>query len=302
MSRSISVTLSGIIALLGSLLMLLAGAAGAAAMAFGGNSAAAGRGAAGGPFFAFSLGFLLLVSLWGVGASIGIFFRANWARVSLIIFGTFLAIGCLSGSAAIFLLPTPSLTQSGGISFATVRVWIGIVYLLLAGLGIWWVFLFASKSVRVEFSGPVSEDDARPTIISIIAWLLIVGAASTPVILWFRVTFFLGLLVTGWASILVGVSLFAVQLYAGVGLLRLNPRSRSLAIYYSGYGLLNALLAYVLPGRDARFAAMYAAGMSSAYGAMMLITAVFMLVQIYFLVANRAAFYPALPDAASANP
>jgi len=157
MSRSISVTLSGIIALLGSLLMLLAGAAGAAAMAFGGNSAAAGRGAAGGPFFAFSLGFLLLVSLWGVGASIGIFFRANWARVSLIIFGTFLAIGCLSGSAAIFLLPTPSLTQSGGISFATVRVWIGIVYLLLAGLGIWWVFLFASNA-----SHPLVQSDFFP--------------------------------------------------------------------------------------------------------------------------------------------
>jgi hypothetical protein len=153
----------------------------------------------------------------------------------------------------------------------------------------------------------LTDGTGRPVSISVIAWLLIFGCAFTPFGLAMRVPVaFMGLLLTGWAAAAVFILLAACQLYIAIGLLRLNPRSRVLAIYYSVVGGLNGILIYALPGREARMAELMKAmpayfhqpmptSMPFPYWPFEVMIAAFMLVQIYFLITRKSAFYVSPP-------
>jgi len=96
----------------------------------------------------------------------------------------------------------------------------------------------------------------------------------------------------------------AVSVVAGVGLLRLHPYARLLAIAYIIFGLLNSIVSYALPGSTERFAKIMDA-MPSAFHAPsppsfnpLLISAIMMpfgLVPIYFLWRNKRAFDQSAP-------
>jgi hypothetical protein len=309
MKRSISVILVGILALLGSILALASGILMAVVLAVSGSSNAAMRapGAKVGVFL--GVAFLVLLSIWGVSTAIGVFLLKRWARISIIVFGAFLILGGFFGGLMILVMPLPSAGQSDASSFAAVKVGMGVFYLLMGAIGLWWVLLFNSRSVKEQFAGSqlTTDGTGKPVSISIIAWLLIFGCAFTPFGLAMRMPVaFMGLLLTGWAAAAVFVLLGACQLYIALGLLRLNPRSRVLAIYYSVFGGLNGILIYALPGREARMAALMKAmpaylhqpmptPMPFPYWPFAVMIAAFMLVQIYFLTTRKSAFYTFRP-------
>jgi len=314
MKRSVSVTLVGILALLGSLFALASGILMAVVLAVSRSSNAA-MSAPGAKFgVLFGVAFLVLPSIWGVATAIGIFFLKQWARISIIVFGAFVVLGGFFGGLVILIMPMPTVGPTDASSFAIIRVVMGVFYLLMGAIGLWWVLLFNSRSVKGQFAGSQLTIDGtgRPVSISIIAWLLIFGCAFTPFGLAMRMPVaFMGLLLTGWAAAAFFILLSACQLYIAIGLLRLNPRSRVLAIYYSVFGGLNGILIYALPGREARMAALMKAmpayfhqpmptPMPFPYWPFAVMIAAFMLVQIYFLITRKSAFYlfPSLADPA----
>ena len=172
----------------------------------------------------------------------------------------------------------------------------------MGAVGLWWAVLFNSRSGKTQFVGNRLAEDARPVSISIIAWLFILGFLSLPFTLAMRWPMaFLGLLLTGWIASAVSTLYAAFQMYVGIGLLRLSPRSRVLAIYYSIFGAVNSILFYSLPGHETRIAAMAKAMPNHFHRPnrpiapfphwpieMMIVT--FMIVQIYFLITRKRAF------------
>jgi hypothetical protein len=304
MKRSISVTLVGILALLGSLLMLALGVFAASVLRISGASNSAMK--APGAKVAGLLGsaFLVLPAIWGVATGIGVFFLRRWARISIIVFGVSLLFCGFLGAFMIVVMPLPSTGPNVTGSFAAIKEGIAVFYLLMGAVGLWWVLLFNSHSVKTQFDGGQlsTYGMGRPISISIIAWLLIIGCAFIPFAVVMRWPMaFLGLLLTGWAAASVFALLAAFQLYIGVGLLRLNDRSRILAIYYSVFSAVNGILLYALPGREARIAATMKAMpayfhqptpmvVTFPYWPIELMILAFMVIQVYFLVMRKTAF------------
>jgi len=306
MKRSISVTLVGIFAFLGSLLTLALGVAMAVALAVSRTSNAAMRAPGARVVGMVGLAFLVLPSTWGVATGIGIFFLKRWARVSIIVFGAFLVLGGFFGGLILLVMPLPSTGPTGVGSFGAIKMGIGVFYLLTGAIGLWWALLFSSRSVKMQFAGGqlITDGMDKPVSISIIAWLLILGSAFIPFSIVMRLPMaFLGWLLTGWTAAFVFALFAAFQLYIGIGLLRLNARSRVLAIYYSIFGAVNGVLIYALPGREARMATMMKAMpayfhqptptvMPFPYWLFEVMILVFMLIQIYFLITRKPAFRP----------
>jgi hypothetical protein len=306
MKRSISVTLVGIFAFLGSLLTLALGVVMAVALAVSRTSNAAMRAPGARVVGMVGLAFLVLPSTWGVATGIGIFFLKRWARVSIIVFGAFLVLGGFFGGLILLVMPLPSTGPTGVGSFGAIKMGIGVFYLLTGAIGLWWALLFSSRSVKMQFAGGqlITDGMDKPVSISIIAWLLILGSAFIPFSIVMRLPMaFLGWLLTGWTAAFVFALFAAFQLYIGIGLLRLNARSRVLAIYYSIFGAVNGVLIYALPGREARMATMMKAMpayfhqptptvMPFPYWLFEVMILVFMLIQIYFLITRKPAFRP----------
>jgi hypothetical protein len=306
MKRSISVTLVGIFAFLGSLLTLALGVVMAVALAVSRTSNAAMRAPGARVVGMVGLAFLVLPSTWGVATGIGIFFLKRWARVSIIVFGAFLVLGGFFGGLILLVMPLPSTGPTGVGSFGAIKMGIGVFYLLTGAIGLWWALLFSSRSVKMQFAGGqlITDGMDKPVSISIIAWLLILGSAFIPFSIVMRLPMaFLGWLLTGWTAAFVFALFAAFQLYIGIGSLRLNARSRVLAIYYSIFGAVNGVLIYALPGREARMATMMKAMpayfhqptptvMPFPYWLFEVMILVFMLIQIYFLITRKPAFRP----------
>lgn len=253
------------------------------------------------------LAFLFLLSIWGIAAGIGVFFLKRWARISIIVFGVFVIFVGFFGGVTILMMPLPSSGPNAVSAFMAIKACIGAFYLLIGAIGLWWVLLFNSRSVKMQFASDQLIQDARPVSISIIAWLFIVGCLCLPLSLVMRWPMvFLGLLLTGWAAGFLFALFTAFQLYVGIGLLRLNRRSRVLAIYYSVFGAVNGILLYALPGREARLASMMKASpthfhqptpsvMPIPYWPIEVMILAIMTIQVYFLITRKPAFYSSSP-------
>ncbi len=306
MKRSISVTLVGIVALMGSLFTLLgifAAAVFTFSSAFNPDMSVPGAKAGG----LIGLAFLLLLSIWGIATGIGVFFLKGWARISIIVFGVFVIFVGFFGGVTILMMPLHSSGPNAVDAFMAIKAAIAAFYLLIGAIGLWWVLLFNSRSVKTQFASDHLVEDARPVSISIIAWLFIVGCLFLPLSLVMRWPMvFLGLLLTGRTAAFMFALLTVFQFYVGMGLLRLNPRSRVLAIYYSVWGALNGILLYALPGREARLGAMMKAIpthfdqptpsiTSIPYWPIEVMILAIMIIQVYFLITRKPAFYSSPP-------
>jgi hypothetical protein len=133
--------------------------------------------------------------------------------------------------------------RSGGVTLAAVFSLLGSLATLLLGCLMLFAAVFARhSSTPTPGREPAAARSGRPMSISIIAWLLL-GSLITlgSALLRFPAVFFNRLL-TGWAAVLCYLAFAVVTLYLGFGLLRLNPRARVLAIYYTVFAMLNAML------------------------------------------------------------
>jgi hypothetical protein len=277
-SRLVGVILSAILSLLGSLLVLCIAAAMGFALVFAPGSGT--RDVPSPVFFKAVLAamvlFYVLLASWGILTAIGLFRLRNWARISIIVFSVLLIpIGLCSGLVGL-LMPFPLPPNAGAAAgiFTAVRIGMGVFFLSLAALGIAWLVYFNRAKVKVQFvsashlvsAGPVNvlpvaqfpapaqpAGPSRPLGITIIAWFLLIGCAFVPLTMILRPPVFVGArIVTGSAAVAICCIYGVLNLYIGIGLLRLRPAARIMAIAVFAIGILNTLVFVLAPGLRAR--------------------------------------------------
>ncbi|HKS81900.1 MAG TPA: hypothetical protein VJR23_10390 [Candidatus Acidoferrales bacterium] len=286
MRRSVGVTISAVIVFVGCGLVLLQ-ALGTAFAAFALTSMQQEPSFLG-PILIFEVIFLVGLAGWGIATGVGLIRLRNWARISMIVFSVLLVI-CTLVPALLFMfvpLPIPSNAKDPEMMariMTMMRVVIEGFGLGLAALGIWWLYFFAKQSTRAQFAGgsygaasaapavasglqfdvpPPMRRLGRPVSITVIAVLLIIPACFAPLsLIEMRVVFpgqqlpfmFFGIFVTGSIGVALFLALMVAQAIAGVGLLKLRPWARILAIWLEAYTLLNMVATFALPSGRARF-------------------------------------------------
>jgi hypothetical protein len=281
MKRSIGVTFSAIVSLLGSALTLGLGALLIFILFFFAPTRANFSGVSSAPKAIFVIGALvyILPAIWGVISSIGLFLLKNWARISILIFSVILILmGALVGIIMLFMplpaAPAGAATQS---TMTGIRLGMGGFWFGIAGIGVWWLILFTRRKVKAQFTAPspaysigaglqpatpplIGQSSARPLSITIIAWLLLVGCAFFPInFLIHAPAIFFTKLVTGYAAALYLSLYFVANLSIGIGLLRLNPATRIAAIAYYVFAIFNIGTFYFAPGGHDRMQALVSA-------------------------------------------
>ena len=270
MNRSVGVTVTAVIVLFGSGLTLLAGVM----MLFASSSDL--------PipenqvhFLKYFMVFLALVlfaaAAWGIASGTGLMRLREWSRISMLVFSALLLFVCVPGLLMFLFMPfpppgtapSPELTKE---MLGATRIFMVVLYGILAALGGWWIYFFNKRSTKDQFlkvripglegmpGAEVISPYARPLSITLIAWWLLIsgfigvlGLSVNPPV------FFLGYFFKGtYASVLM-LALALVQSLIGFGLLKLRPWGRTLAIYYFQFLIFNSLTMVLIPGTQARF-------------------------------------------------
>jgi hypothetical protein len=199
---------------------------------------------------------------WGIASAVALLRLKNWARLCFVIFAGLLAFFSLctvAGSAiAAFVMPaTTPLSENVPQGLLTgLFVFATVISLMCLAIAIWWLVYFNRATVRVAFAGEADVAASRPRqfplAVSIIAWLLIAGSAMAAVqMLFSNPLFIFGFVLRGLAASLFMAIVAAVGLTAGIGMLKKQADAHSLAVAYCGFGILNAV-SVVLPGSFAR--------------------------------------------------
>jgi len=283
MKRSTGVTTVAVLSLIGSIFTLLMGIVFALAMFYA--PVPRSNEFHGSPMFfkgvtVTALFIYLLLALWGTLTGIGLLRLKNWARISTVVFSVLLII--MSGFGvlvSLFLTIPPVPNKPADPSAITaIRVFMGAFWLVLLGIGTWWLVFFNRVRVREQFvpafaGGFTAQGSAaaqasyagpttgamrrkRPLSITIIACFLLAGCVLIPLNLWFHTpaAFFTKLL-NGEAAATYYLAITLLQLYLGIGLLRLQPAARRVGIAYFIFCFVNAASFNFAPGGRARMLA-----------------------------------------------
>ena len=158
MKRSIAVTVSAIIVLVGSVLCVASGLMGALAIVVERGRLSEGQATTATAL----LGMLVLIlpGIWGVATGIGLLLLKGWARISILIFAALLAL-CVFGAPMILLIPFPATPDVDANFLWGMRIGLAIFYLFLAAVGIWWLVLFLRPSVAAVLQGRLHSGRGR---------------------------------------------------------------------------------------------------------------------------------------------
>jgi hypothetical protein len=313
MKRSISITVVAVLSLSGSLLTLAMGLLMAFALVITRKSNPALKEPSALVGMVVGMFFLIGPAIWGLATSIGLFRLKRWARLSILIFSVLLVVVSVFGAPMLLLIPLPQPPEAAPQIANQIRFGMVGFYALLAAIGIWWFILFTRRSVREQFGAysdtvavpvdavPISHP-ARPISITIIAWLMIIGAAFAPLNFWLKPPVpFLWATLSGWPAVLYTGIYAVIALYVGIGLLRLKPLCRTIAIYLYSFFALNSVVFYGAPGRNARIHGLMNWGPAffphpdvhpptAIFLLVGLIGFGFVFVLLYFLVTSKPAF------------
>jgi hypothetical protein len=302
----------------------------------------------------------LVVAIWGIFTGVGLLRLRRWAWFCVLIISALLLADAIPGlvHARKLIRATtgvPTVDAGGLIVFE----YIGLAFTTLVplALAIWWLTLFTRRSVRAQFAPGVTLDIAypqpafvppapplasgaqftsprtqlsyrRPVSVTVIAVLLLAGAAGFPLIFLYppnwRIAAAFGVVLTGKPALAVFAVYSALGVLLGAGLLRLKPWARMAAILYAVALTVNGVVSMRAQMRAVqmlqstmgmpKFPGNEAQTFQRIMHVSMIIGVVFgvalNLVAIYFLVTRRAAFYPppgpaspsATPSASSAFP
>jgi hypothetical protein len=301
MKRSVGITVAGVVSLLGSCAHLLIGLGMILVLILGSRGVTP----APGVVVLTSALFFVLCAAIGIATSLGLFRLRRWARISLLLFAGLLTLVGLCTPILLLTIQLPQVAGQDPMIPTFVKTAMAAFYLFLAAIGVWWLVFFNLPAIKAQFAdgGATASTSARPLSITCVAGMLIFGALCLPfsLLMQFPAVMF-GRLVMGWPATLWYIALAGVGLYVGVGLLRLDPRCRRLAIYSVAFGALNTVPFYLFPGSAERMAEMVqhlpAGFRPPANQPLPLpnhwVSVVFMLasvgLQLYFLVTRRAAF------------
>lgn len=307
--RSGGITFSAVLAILGSALLLLFALA-TALSALPSITQPTALPSYTRPLLLIVSGVMVTIAGWGIATAIGLFRLRPWARWSLLAFSAFLVFMGVSGGLALAFSPIPAASGTLPGVVTLVKVFLLGFYLVMTLVGAIWLFYFNTAGVRSQFGGgPAAEGPGiRPVSVTVIAWFLIAGgvvclglaASPLPAAL-------LAMTLTGWPARALYLAFAGMELWAGLGLLRLQPLSRVLAIGFFGFTSANTALFSLLPGYAERMRTFLeifpadwqvqtqqtpAPGATVGFIAGLLASAV----PIYFLIARRRAFGPPGPS------
>ena len=265
MERSGGVTVSAVIAMIGSVVSILFGV-GVVLIGIA-MSRTPDSPLAGGQAFPLTTvlaleGIVLLgFGVWGIASAVGLLRLRNWARISVIVYAAMLSVICVFSMLPLllwqFVTPLPLPAQEGvppGMMTAALVITIAFA-LALAALSVWWLVYFNRAKIKAQFvdGAKVIVPPRRPVTITVIAWLMMVGSLFLLVTLFGRYpAFVFGFLLEGWGGAAFYVIYGIGGLAVGIGLLRFKPLSHTLAVCYYGFGVLNAAATLLVPGSFAR--------------------------------------------------
>ena len=306
MQRPASVVASAIVAILGSVFFLFTAVMMFAAPSLPVPPAVAGQPAPPPAVFMFIIG-VIFAAMGGLGivTAIGLLRLRPWARVSILLFAAFMAVGSgmivLMGLAAPIPIPPEAPPEAASMIRPMMVVMFGIPF----AIAVWWLVQFNLRSVKDAFAAasPDAVPPRRPLSITVIAGLTLFGGLGTliPAIAPMPGYFF-GLTFTGWSATLYYVFLGALSLFIGWGLLKLDERARLLAIAWYCYSMVHMAAMTLIPPLhrgmlEAQEAMMAGSstpmppGYQSAINTMALLgVAAWSSISIWFLVRRRAAF------------
>jgi hypothetical protein len=245
MQRPAGVTASAVVAFLGSAVFLL----------LGGIMIATVREPTGGALAAVVGAAFIGFAALGIWTGVSLLRLRPWARVSILVFGGFLAVISALSAITAALVPLVAAQHQG-----MRPLYVG-VYLLPLGIGAWWLVYFTRPGTKAAFGldraaagaafGGPSEPGPprRPLGLAVLGWLWIVGAALSLLLAaagW--PAFVAGHMITGWSAALVYLVFGAIGLYLGRGLLKLSERARQLAIVWFGLTIAHTLYVLLTPG------------------------------------------------------
>ncbi|HEY1308451.1 MAG TPA: hypothetical protein VGF24_33105 [Vicinamibacterales bacterium] len=250
--------------------------------------------------------------IFGIVSAIALFMLKNWARISFLVFACLLALfsvtGMIGTTIGTLLAPqmaTPGQAPPQGI-LTGVLVMFAVIWLLLLGLSIWWLYYLTRRSVNELFQTGAEIDTPRrgPLSVTIIAWLLTIGGLFAGVTVFASYPVFMfGMLFTGWTARLVLIPFGVVNLVAGIGMLRWRLQAHTLAVALYGFYLLSTITSVILPGSIERMqVAMQQMGYPEApvpalstsfIGIGMVISVLAVCVPLFFLITRRRAFLEA---------
>ena len=212
---------------------------------------------------AFSVVVYLAFGIWGIASGVGLLLLRQWARISMLIFSVILLVFTVPALLIVPFLPLPGADGQPD-NFALIfKIGIGVVYGAIAAIGAGWLYFFNKKTVKEQFQRPpepgtaevlafAAKPSRRPLSITIIGCLLLLGPLFlVPMMFMNFPMLFLGRILEGWSASLLVLAWSVAQGAAGIGLLRLKPWARILAIATFLFGMLNCL-ALALPGSMAR--------------------------------------------------
>jgi hypothetical protein len=291
MPRSTGITVSAIVAIIGSAFALLCGAMMLLGSVFAPNSSHA----ADAPV---NLGYVLIIEAffafgfgaWGLASGIGLLKTKEWARISTLVYAAILVVLSVPSALAMALIPLPNTPSANDPNppfniMLMVRLGGTLVYALFAALGGYWLYFFNTKKVKAQFrirqpsteigqsevaSGPSEisgvrfgpSQHARPLSITIIGWYLIITSAFAVLslvltnALFARLKlpfFFLGFFVFGPGAYLLLAVWMAVQVVAAVGLLKLKSWGLYATVALQCLALLNMVMIVAIPANRLRF-------------------------------------------------
>ncbi len=222
--------------------------------------------------------FYILPAIWGIACGIGLLRLKNWARISTIVFSVLLILASLFSGLITVLVPLPNASGADPAVIAGFRLVMGLFWAALLSVAVWWVLFFTRAKVKAQFvppvgwslspstpvetvlpeaSSPVQGTPDRPLSLTIIAWLLLIGCAFFPVSIAMRSpTFLLTKVLSGWPAGIYFLVAGALQLYIGIGLLRLRPSARTVGVWYYIVMMVNVGCFYSAPGSRVRFTAL----------------------------------------------
>lgn len=227
--------------------------------------------------------FFLGLGGWGIASGVGLIKARQWARISMLAFGSLLVFFCVPPAIMIAFIsfPVPKDPNLPSNFISTMRISMVSFYGALAALGAFWLYFFNRRSVKAQFSsrsaivsGPegipgavtvrpgIAARRARPISITVIGWLLLVSAPLGGLGLLYTHAMFpsipiplcmFGFFIFGKVAALILVTWVLAQAVLAVGVLRLQNWGRIGTIGLQTFGLVNLMMFAAIPASRARF-------------------------------------------------
>jgi hypothetical protein len=256
--RSASVTASGVVAILGSVLVLLGGVMGLIGMLMGSmrqvNPPLPSFAAA---FAEGTVAFVMALGIYGVFSGVGLLRLKNWARISTLVWSGVTVVISTLVLVVFAVAPFPPSPNTPPNFAGIMRAALLLFYGLPLAIGIWWLILFNRQSVANQFvqpaSGPLdasglpepisASKPAVPLPIAVLGVFFAISSLSAISPLFFPVPVILfGHAIRGAAETSAWVGFCIATLAAGIGLLRLKPWGYVLALGLQLLGLLSGIV------------------------------------------------------------